>query len=230
MVLPLYLAQTPLEMSGNPLPVNLAYLACHFSPGGRGLSNLPPQLPPGSILILDDSNPMTDHDPELIQDQLYHWLSQRQAEAVLLDFQRPDIPGQQELAKQLHGPLPCPVAVSELYAQDICCPVFLSPVPPDRPLAEHLAPWKGREIWLEVALDGISLTLTEEGCNIVPLFDFPAAGQADSRLHCHYTVEAGEKSATFRLWRTRQDLEDLLTEAETVGVAKAIGLWQELGL
>ena len=60
MALPLYLAQTALEMGGNSLPGRLAYMACHFSPGGQGLSNVPELLPSGAILILDDSTSAVD--------------------------------------------------------------------------------------------------------------------------------------------------------------------------
>ena len=225
MALPLYLAQTAAEMAGNPLPGSLAYLACHFSPGGTGLSNLPEALPAGAMLILDDSTPMDGHDPEKIVKQLSAQVKLWQCEAVLLDFQRSGLAAQAELAKLLAGSLPCSVGVSELYAKGLSCPVFLPPVPLDRPLAEYLAPWKGREVWLEAALDGVILTLTEQGCTAAPLFDFPGDGLQDERLHCHYTVEA---PATFRLWRTREDLHTLLEDAQLLGITKAVGLWQEL--
>ena len=229
MVLPLYLAQTAAEMAGNPLSQNMAYMACHFAPGGKGLSNLPEELPSGAMLILDDSTPMDSHDPELIVEQLSEIITLHHCEALLLDFQRREIPGQQKLAELLAGALPCPVGVSELYAGDLPCPVFLSPVPPDRPLGTHLAPWQGRELWLEAALDGITLTLTESGCTASALPDTPEDGLTDEKLHCRYTIETSEDAAVFHLWRTREDLAALLAEAQTAGVTKAIGLWQELG-
>ena len=229
MALPRYIAQTATEMAGNPVSEHPAYLACHFSPGGKGLSNLPTALPQGAMLILDDSTPMDGHDPELIRNQLSDLIQQYRCGALLLDFQRPDVPGQQALAQLLGDALPCPVGVSEIYAQGSSCPVFLPPVPPDRPLREYLAPWQGREIWLEAALDGIKLTLREKGCAAEPLWDFPEDGLPDERLHCHYAIETAADSAIFHLWRTPSDLDELLTEAESKGVAKAIGLWQELG-
>ena len=229
MVLPLYLAQTPLEMAGNSLPEHPAYMACHFSPGGKGLSNLPQALPTGSMLILDDSTPMDGHEPTLILNQLAQAISGLGCGSLLLDFQQRDIPGQQELAKLLSGSLPCPVGVSELYGKELSCPIFLPPLPPDRPLSEYLAPWQGREIWLEAALDGITLTLTESGCTAAPLPDFPENGLTDEILHCRYSIETTADSAIFRLWRTQKDLENLLTEAQSLYVTKAIGLWQELG-
>lgn len=229
MALPLYLAQTAAEMIGNPHVWPLAWMACHFSPGGQGLSNLPQVLSEGAMLILDDSTPMEFHDGAMIAWQLSDTITRHGCESLLLDFQRTNIREQQELAKLLADTLPCPVGVSEIYARELSCPVFLPPVPPDRPLSEYLAPWQGREIWLETALDGITLTLTEAGCTADPFYDFPEDALTDKQLSCHYAIETGIDSAVFRLWRTRQDLEALLSEAESLGATKAIGLWQELG-
>ena len=229
MALPLYLAQTAAEMAGNPLPRNTAFLSCRFSPGGQGLSNFPEGLPPCSILILDDSTPMEGHDPRVITEQLNEAVSRLGCEALLLDFQRPGNTGQEELTKMFTQSLPCPVAVSELYAGELDCPVFLPPLPPDKCLSEYLMPWAGREIWLEAALEGITLTLTEAGCSVEALYDFPEEGMEEDTLHCHYTVETVAESAIFRLWRTKADLENLLKEAEALNITKAIGLWQELG-
>ena len=229
MALPLYLAQTAAEMAGNPHSGQLAWMACHFSPGGSGLSNLPPWLPEGAMLILDDSYPMDGHDPAQILEQLVELIARHSCESLLLDFQRPGLSCQQELAKRLGDLLPCPVGVSELYAHDLSCPVFLPPVPPDRPLSDYLQPWQGRKIWLEAALEGIALTLTESGCTADPFFDFPENALTDKHLNCHYIIETGADSVIFHLWRTRADLDSLLKEAEMLGVAKAIGLWQELG-
>lgn len=228
MALPLYLAQSAAEMTGNPLPRHAAFLSCRFSPGGQGLSNFPEELPSCSILILDDSTPMDGHDPQVITEQLSEAITRLGCEALLLDFQRPGNTGQEELTKLLTRSLFCPVAVSELYAGGCDCPVFLPPLPPDKCLSEYLRPWAGRKIWLEAALDGLSLTLTEAGCTAESLFDFPEEGLIDEKFHCRYTVEITADSAVFRLWRTRSDLVTLLAEAEALGVTKAIGLWQEL--
>ena len=229
MALPLYLAQTAAEMAGNPHSGHLAWMACHFSSGGKGLSNLPEMLPACAMLILDDSTPLDGHDPALIAEQLSEVIAGQRCESLLLDFQRAQIPGQQELAELLIASLPCPVGVSDIYARALSCPVFLSPVPPDQRLSDHLTPWQGREIWLEAALDGLMLTLTEAGCSAEALYDFPEDGLEENTLHCHYTVGTTAGSAIFRLWRTRADLENLLKEAEALGITKAIGLWQELG-
>ena len=45
MGLPLYLAMTAAELSAaEALPRKMAYMACHFSLYGTGLSNIPEQL------------------------------------------------------------------------------------------------------------------------------------------------------------------------------------------
>ena len=228
MALPLYLAQTRVEMGVNsPAPNFFAYMALHFSASGSGLSNLPESLPPGAMLILDDSIPISGHNGDRIVKELSGLMERHPCESLLLDFQRPGYPALAELAAAICQALPFPVGVSELYAQGLNCPVFLSPVPPDRPLHEHLAPWTGRELWLEAALEGMELTLAENGCTAAPLPDYPGDGMMDERLHCHYDIRL-DSAAHFRLWRTREDLDRLLQKAESAGVTRAIGLWQEL--
>ena len=227
MALPLYLAMTPGEIAGNFASADhIACLSCHFSPWGRGLSGIPENLPPECLLILDDRTPMNGHDPEHIREALSDSLQKLRCIGLLLDFQRPGNPEQQELARLLTASLPCPVGVSEFYARELNCPVFLPPVPADRPVKDYLSPWQGREIWLEAALDGITLNLTQSGCTETPLTSFPEDGWLDKRLHCHYSIETSENAAIFHLWRTVEDLQALLADAP--GVTRAIGLWQEL--
>ena len=226
-----YLAMTAAEI-GNcaALPPNIGWMACHFSPYCTGVSNLPRAMPPGSLLIFDDMTPIHGHDPEYIAAQLTACVEDLSCAACLLDFQRPESQETTAVAKQLVSALPCPVAVSEPYAQDLDCPVFLPPPPPDTPLTDYLQPWQGREIWLEMALGGTILTLTEQGCSRapLPLGDATGGGFPENHLHCHYSIQSEEDTAQFTLWRTREDLEDLLKEAEALGVTTAVGLYQEL--
>ena len=106
----------------------------------------------------------------------------------------------------------------------------MNPLPPSVPLSEHLSPWKDREIWIEIGLDGETLLLTEKGCSAAPLphADSCMDGFHDEMLHCHYTIETNEKTAGVTLWRTEQDLMAVLEEAEALGVVGAVGLYQEL--
>lgn len=232
MVIAPFLAMTAAEMyASSQFPPKVAWMACHFSPFGLGLSNLPQALPAGSLLMVDDITPPHGHDPGLIAEQLTNCVQALQCSGVLLDFQRAGSEEARTLANHLTQALPCPVVVSECYSGDFEGPVFLPPVPPSVPLEEYLLPWKGRELWIELGLEGEILTLTEEGCETIPLPcpDLEADGFLDDKLHCHYTIETTEKSARFTLWRTTDDLVELLAEAAELGIVGAVGLYQELG-
>ncbi len=228
MGIPHYLAMTAAELCRFEPPLRPAWLACHFSPYHSGLSNLPAFLAPGSLLILDDSTPIENHDPETVKNQLIQCVETWQCSGILMDFQRPVQPEAQEMAAYLSDSLPCPAAVSHLYAKELDCPVFLPPAPLHSSLESHLSPWESRDIWLETALDSETLVLTEDGCRIYSTAETPEAGFVDEKLHCHYWTQVLPNEARFTLWRTREDLEGLLAEAEALGVTAAVGLWQEL--
>ena len=226
-----YLAMTAAEIASSAaLPAKTAWMACHFSSYGTGLSNLPDSLPAGSLLILNDRTPWRNHDPGHIADQVEECLAALDCRGLLLDFQRPGCPEVAQLSELLSGRLRVPVGVSEPYAAGLNCPIFLPPVPLQRPLADHLAPWQGREIWLELALDSEEILLTPEGCTVTPLlpWDAPDITHRDSALHCGYSLKLKENSAGFTLSRTREDLDAMLKEAANCGVTTAVGLWQEL--
>ena len=227
-----YLAMTGAEMAGNAVfPDYAAWMACHFSPGGKGLSNLPKGLPPGSLLILDDSTPIQDHDPERIAAELGSCMERLQCAGLLLDFQRPGEEQARTLTEYLCQALPFPVVVSDSYADGLDCGVFVSPVPPDTSMDTWLSRWSGREIWLDTTMEGLEIVLTEKGAKNVPLpvWDCPEGGLEDTRLHCHYQISLGCDSAVFTLWRTMEDIAAQLEEAEQLGVTAAVGLYQEFG-
>ena len=226
-----FLAMTAAEFRANPhIPPRIAWMASHFSPYCTGLSNLPKTLPPDSLLILDDITPIHGHDPERIAAQLRERVEALNCSGVLLDFQRPEYKEAAALARYLTENLPCPVAVSDIFAGELDCPVFLSPVPPDMPLSEYLAPWSGRQVWLEMARNGTVITLTDEGAAAAPLppGEHFEGGHLDAKLHCHYRIKLSEEQARFTLYRTMDDLNTLLEEAESLGVTHGIGLYQEL--
>lgn len=226
-----YLAMTAAEIANNPdLPPNIGWMACHFSPYGTGLSNMPPELPEESLLILNDRTPIHGHDPEQIAAQLCACMEELHCAALLLDFQRPDCEETKALIKFLLQAIKRPVVVSDVYAEEQDCPVFLPPVPPSVGLETYFSPWKSRDIWLEIGLDGEQITLTEQGSISIPLPHLTAheTGFSDSKLHCHYKIDVTDTQAQFTLWRSKEDLEDLLSEAEAFGIAATVGLFQEL--
>lgn len=231
MALPLYLALTAAEFQEcSSLPESAAWMACHYSPYGLGLSNIPRHLPENAMLILNDRTPAQGHNPDLILRQLRDLWDAMRYKCILLDFQRPDSPENMAVAQALVSSAPCPTGVSALYAQDLECAVFLPPVPPHMPLEDYLTPWQGREIWLEAALGGEVIAVTDKGSAFSPMLSskLPEAALEDPALHCHYQVRTYNDHINFTLWRTTEDLSALLRQAADLGVTLAVGLWQEL--
>ena len=151
------------------LPQNIAYMGCHFSSSGSGLSNLPHKLMPGAMVIIDDAMPPQGHDPELIAKQLTILATDMDISCFLLDFQRPNIAEAQTIANFLAQALPCPVGITPAYAANLTCPVFLPPPPLHVPLKKHIAPWKEREIWLELATETFEIKVSAEGSTYTPV-------------------------------------------------------------
>ena len=231
MVLPLYLARTNAELfMEQPIPGRLAYMACFFSPYTLGLSGIPSSLPEESMLILNDRTSCQGHSPDLVVGQLEDAVARLHCESVLLDFQRP--PDSESIAMVGHivQSLSSPVAVTEPYAKKLDCPVFLSPVPLHIPLVQHLEPWNGREIWLEAAMGQSEVHVTPAGITVTN--QFPPAGLTDGYyeeiLCCHYLTKVDPEHITFTLFDTPEDLKKKLKLAQSLGVTRAVGLWQEL--
>lgn len=225
-----YLAMTATEIGANGEKMeNLAYMACHFSPYSTGLSNLPGTLPPNAMLILNDRIPICGHDPIRIREQLTQLVQFHNCARILLDFQRPGDATTSLVVQALDAVLPCPVGVSECYAEDFSGPVFLPPVPPDTAMSDYLSPWIGREIWLEESCEGLEIVLSPKGAKSAPLPPalFPEEGYQDERLHCHYRAQLMEEQAAFHLWRTEEDFESMAQEAESFGITCRVGLWQD---
>ena len=226
-----FLAMTAAEIRANPeFSEKIGWMACHFSPYGTGLSNLPCHLPEGSLLILNDRTPWWNHDAALILDQLTERVENLGCHGLLLDFQHPGVAEVAHLAGFLTEQLNCPVGVAEAYAGNLECPVFLPPVPLHQTVAEYLLPWQGRDIWLELALDSEEILLTPEGSSATALLsrEIPRNAHRDERLHCSYSIWLEEDAARFTLGRSKEDLNALLEDAENYGVTTAVGLWQEL--
>jgi len=222
--MPLYLAMTAAELSAcQQLPEKVAYMACHFSPYGTGLSNLPEVLPKGAMIILNDRIPIYGHEPNAVAEQLVQLCKTWEADSLLLDLQRADdhTPAViREILKQAC----CPVGVSELYAKDFDCPVFLSSPPLHIPPGEYYAPWEPRELWLEAAPEHYSYAITEQDCQLQSLQ--PEAPLPCPELFCHYGFHKEPNRLVIGLERTREDLQKLIGDSR---ITKAIGLYQQLG-
>ena len=231
MVLPLYLAMNASEMTRFPVPDNCAWMACHFSSYGEGITNLPVSLPPGAMLILNDRIPCQGHSADLVADQISEAVSRFGCESVLLDFQRPENPETELIVRSILSILPCPVCVTECYGKDLACPILLGPCPLYMPLEEYLKPWKDREVWLEAALCQQTITVTQDGADFACCIpsDGYEDGFYDDALCCQYFTQIEDESIQFTLFDTLTSLEKKLEKAHTLGVTRAVGLWQELG-
>lgn len=227
-----YFAMTAAELSGGaPVNEKIAYMACHFSPYNAGLSNIPIALPRSSMLILNDRIPICGHDPSRIADQLAQVLENSACDSLLLDFERSGNAETARLCRLLTERLSCPIGISHHYTQDLDCSVFLPPPPLDMPLSEYLQPWAGKKIWLEAALEAAEFTITADGCRVTPFPYEPTQGKTflEESLHCRYRCEVAPKEIRFYLYRSDDQLDMLLQEADALGIEQAIGLYQQLG-
>ncbi len=231
MEIPLFLAMTAGELAAaKDLPERLGWMACHFSSYATGLSNLPKALPPGSMLMLNDRTPICGHAPCEVAETLCRTAENLKCDCILLDFQRRDGQGLLSVIQAVLDGASCPVGVSAPYAQGFDCPVLVPPLPPYQPLEEAMAPWQGREIWLELTTQGTQITVTPEGSRYAPLpfYEPPQTAHREEALCCHYEIAVSENEVHFHLTRTQADQTALLQKAKHHGVTRGVGLWQEL--
>lgn len=231
MVLPLFLAMNASELSFSPMPEHCAWMACHFSSCGEGLSNIPASLPPGSMLILNDRIPCQGHSSDLIAAQMKDIVERFGCESIMLDFQRPDSPETAAVVQAIVREASCPVCVSQPYADHLPCPVLLGPSPLHIPMGDYLALWKDREVWLEAALCQEHITVSKKGTEYSSCFpgDDLDGGFHDEALCCRYLTRIGEDAIHFTLFDTPESLAKKLELAYHLGVKRAVGLYQELG-
>ena len=221
-----FLAMTDNEMQQHR-PKKAAYMACHFSPYGQGLSNLPAQLPENCLLLLDDSTPIAGHDPNLVIKQLNALVDAYSPKAVLLDFQRQDCDC--NMVAAIIKNTRCPVAVSEKHCGNLDCPVFLSPPPVNKQLSNYLTPFLKRGIFLEIAPEAAEITVTAGGSKTVSISPSLRWLPLEHKgLHCHYDVQVVPGKAIFTLQHTAEDLAELVKHAYNLGALGVVGLHQEL--
>ena len=203
MGLPLYLAMTGAEFRSVPHPAFLI-----LEPG---------QMPPPGVLpVITDS---------FYLDRQFLTKVCQGREAVLLDFEHPPTADVRELIRRL----PCPAAAPPGYSDT--GPVFLPPAPLHLPLEKYLSPWKGREIWLEAALQKQVVTVTPKGVTVsVPCTNHDLNdGFYSEILHCRFVQNYTKNQVVFTLFDTPDTLRMKLDHAAALGVRRAIGLFQELG-
>jgi hypothetical protein len=205
-------------------------MACHFSAYGKGLQDLPEQLPSGCLLILDDRIPVWKHDPKQVAEELSEAVTKHSCCGLLLDFQMPGDPLMTDITRSITNALPCPVAVTEAYAEGINSAVLISSPKANVPLAKRTQLWPGREWWLEIAPEVIRYTVTKDTSTSeeIQVWEETYRHQ-DPRLCCSYRIEIQEDQALFTIGRTWEDMKQLMAQAEELGVQKAIGLYQQLG-
>lgn len=209
----IYLAQLQSEP---PAEAKAAWLVCPFAPGFQL-----PKPPKGGILIFTDSSPYGGQSPEDLLQGSEAWFVG--SPGLVLDFQRPATPESRSFVEELRDTLPCPVAAPPEYAG--AGPVFLPPLKPHVPPEDQLAPWKDREIWLDLSPCPTELILTKAGCREAPGTIPASPGFEDRALLCHYRMDIpGETEARFTLWRTQGDL---LALADREEIIHCIALQQE---
>lgn len=224
-----YLAMTPREIEHTAaLPKHMGWMACHFDPNGQGLRDVPRTLPPGSVLLLDDSLPIGQHMPARIRQELEEAFRMLRFDALILDLQKPGLPETAALVRALSEGLPFPVVVSGAYAVPEL-PVLLPPVPADTALHTHLEPWKNHSVWLELSAAEQNLRLSSAETIQLPYTKVSSPIHQDQALHCHYQISQEANGTVFHFFRTREDLHALTQEAQQLGLAGTIGLYQELG-
>ena len=231
MEIPMYLAMTAAELRDvKTLNGHMAWLSCLFSPYSTGLSNVPKTLPPGSMLMLNDRMPICGHDSELIAKTLCNTAKELDCSGIVLDFQRTGYDALYDVVRAVMDRACCPVGVSDLYASGFDCPVLVPPIALHVLPKDALAPWEGREIWLELSSSGTEICVTEKGSQYTPLLcpSLDGVVHCEPELHCHYTITAKEDRVLFHLGRTKEDQISLLESARELGVSCALGLWQEI--
>jgi hypothetical protein len=220
-----YLAMTAAEfMSCGAPPPKLGWMACHFSPYGRGLSNIPKALPPSSMLILNDRIEPNGIDPELVATQLAQAVEALACNCVLLDLQRPGNDVTKVVAQAVCESITCPVAVSGIYAAALRCAVFLPPPDLREDPATYFAPWNDREIWLEVYDQWETADVREDGVQFdtQPLSVHNELPHFDTELNCRYGLQIRKDHALFTLRRGMEQWE-----TTKYPITNLVALWQD---
>ncbi len=233
MSIPFFLAISAQEFPFlSELPSNIAWMSVHFSSYGSGLSNLPHNLPKGSLLILDDQTPWEGHSTEVVCREIVESLLENQATGLLLDFERPATPetnllttALSQCCREIGVMLGAPLS----YATDDAA-IFISPLPCQTP-PERLYQ-KNRKVWLDVSPGAYLIHIGAQGATgqaadqrsfpdgIYPVF-------TDTELCCSYRSRPNAGGVDILLNHSRESIETMLATLDENAVQLAIGLYRE---
>lgn len=240
MSIPLYLAMTAADFStAQAMPPRIAWMAMHFSVSGLGLSSRPRRLPPGSLILLDDQTPWNDHSLEAVCQETTDVLLRTGAAGLLLDFERPPTEETACLAQcltQCCQEAGCPIGMPPDYlGSSNEAAVFLPPLPCHCTPEQALAPYHGREIWLEAAAGGCQVTLGPDRPAIFPADPRHLAAESqhfipltDPHLCCRYFSYPTGGGLQLALYDTEETLAEKLDRCQALGVTLAVGIWRQL--
>ena len=231
MVLPLYLAMTGREiLAAQPSASRCAYMACHFSPYGLGLSNLPKALPEGAVILLSDRIPPGGHDAEVVVAQLEELVRQFQPKAIVLDLETAGNGFCRELAVKCSGISGAEITVAAAYAKDLPCSVFVGAGALWTPAEKLLKPWQGRKLWVEAVLQRGLVTVTDQGAGYEELPWEPPEEElpVDEDLQVAYRIRQTKDAVEVMLWRGKEQLPKWMEKLEQLGAEGFLGLYQQL--
>lgn len=222
-----YIAMTAEEIRlAKELPTHIAWMACHFSPYGTGITNLPTNIPKDAMIILNDRTPPAGHDRYRISDQL----NAIDCSCYLLDFQLPDVRESETLISHLYKNLQKPVAVSECYHYCTSGPVLIN-IPLHKRLTDVIKQYQDREVWLEAVTDQHAISVCRDGSTEIPFKENPENPYFHAHaLHCKYQIQLSENNAIFQFKRDLSHVQSLLENAQKNNIKKAVGLYQQLHL
>lgn len=234
MSIPLFLAMTATDFSfTRKKPEQLAWMSVHFSQSNGCLSNLPPSLPPGSLIILDDQIPWNDHDLERICQCLTRLLVRDRSYGLLLDFEREPCQETLTLAKALTQcclGIGCRIAMPRSYlTEGAAC--FCPPIPCNESWSEK--DFSGGPVWLDVTPTAVLAEISSKGVRIDPADPHELNGWAknnsvfrDPTLGCFYHSYREGECVRVSLFDTPQTVWDKLQSPDP-RIQLAITPWRE---
>lgn len=234
MSIPFFLAISAREFPlFSELPPNIAWMSAHFSSSGSGLSNLPQNLPEGSLLILDDQTPWEGHSTEMVCREVVESLLKSKASGLLLDFERPVTPETALLTTALSQccrEIGVMLGAPESYAAEEDTAIFISPLPCQTP--PELLYQKNRKLWLDVSAGAYLLHIAALGATgqAADQRSFPDGSYPefiDPVLHCSYRSRPNAGGIDILLSHSRESIDTLLTALDEQVVQLAIGLYRE---